>query len=505
MDIIKAIDELHVFASEPRAFKFDELLGLVDEDIESKALRKILINKSRFIHLRGESLNEDQFILDSTLFQWLIRLNFRLAQLKKFSLTEHQLTSTINNLRRDGRWNSVPIEIMRWAQSLGLICKAYTKGRFVFPLAKILSSMKTRNLDISKRLLSEFCEKRIWEQSLKKCAKESLKKGFSKFKDEISYIIQNREGLRTGLRSTLQELGDYFNLTRERIRQLENKFWYLLYLHDNYRESFLSALLYDFMYNKGSLIIDIIYRKANLRRFLAKCLAIPQMELNKIGLIALAASSKDIGSFKSSGSLHENINPVFISNILESNKKIFFPRKDIQKVAKRTSLYRISKLSKVQRVYLALRSLGKPSHYSKITEAYNSLWPEHETSEHNVHAILSRQEYGVVWIGIKGTYALKEWGYERPSKTIFETVTEIVKRKFEEMGIPVPVPVIISEMGKYRKIVHPASMVIAIHFNPRLKKVSKDTFIPAEPNDHTQEKISINDLDRILKEFEEHI
>jgi len=505
MDIARAIDELYLFASEPRAFGFDELSGLVDPVIEPKPLRKVLISKSRFIYIQGESINDHQFILDSSLFQWVIRLNFRLAQLKKFSLTEDQLTSMINNLRRHGRWNSIPIEIVRWAQSLGLICKAYTKGRFVFPLARILSFMKTRNLDISKRLLADFCENRIWEQSLNKCAKESLKKGFSKYKAEISYIVKNREGLRARKRSTLQELGDCFNLTRERIRQLENRFWNLIHLHDNYRELFLSAFLYDFMHNKGSLILDINSRKANLKRFLAKCVAIPQIELRKIGLIAVAVLPKDIDLLKLSYSSVENISPSFISTLLESKKDFFLPRSDVQKLAKRISLYRISKLNRVQRTYLALRALGKPAHYSEITEKYNSLWPEHEMSERNIHGVLNRQEYGIVWIGIKGTYALKEWGYERPSKSLFETVTEIVRRKFEETGVPVPAPVIISEMGKYRKIVHPTSMVIAIHSNPRLKKVSNDTFIPLEPNDHVQEEISINDLDKRLKEFEQHI
>ena len=178
MNIAKAINELYVFASEPRAFRFEELLTLIDINIDSKALKKALLTKSRFICLPADIPDEDRFLLDSTLFQWLVCLNLRLAQIKKFRLTEHQLASTLNHLRRDGRWDSVPIELVRWGQSFGLLCKAYTKGHFVFPLASILSFMKSRHLAISTRLLLDFCENKIWMLSLKRLLKESLKDGF---------------------------------------------------------------------------------------------------------------------------------------------------------------------------------------------------------------------------------------------------------------------------------------------------------------------------------------
>jgi hypothetical protein len=410
----------------------------------------------------------------------------------------------MNHLRKDGKWNVPPKEAIRWGQSLGLICTSYTTGQFVFPLARVLSFMKPGNIDIVTRLLTDLCEKQIWKLSLNKFLKESLKKGFSKFKNEISYIVRRREALLTGKKVTLQELGYYFNLTRERIRQLEDKFLNLLYLHDSYREPFLIAMLCDFMANSGSLIVDINSHKAPLRRFLAKCSGIPQLEFPKIELVALATRSSDIKYLKSSNSLPDEINPDFIAARLESKISISFSGEDVRKLAKKTALFRQKQLTKAQRVYLTLRAIGRPAHYSKIAEVYNYLYPEHAMSEHNVHAILSHQKYGVVWIGVKGTYALKEWGYERPSKTLFETVTEIVRRRYENAGVPVPINVIISEIGKYRKVVKPSSIAIATHCNPGLKQVSKNTFIPRESDDHVQDEISLDKLDKIFKEFEEN-
>jgi len=495
MDAIKAINELYFFASESRAFTIDDLLCLVDTDIDSGAIRKALLINSRFIRLQGRLPIEDHYILDSSLFQWLVQLNFRLSQIKKFRLTEHQFTCAINNLRSDGRWDFPPIEAVRWGQSLGLICKAYTKQQFVFPLARILSFMK--HSDIYKQLLSDLCESRIWEHSLKKQVKEFLRKGFSKFKEEISYIVRKREGLQSQKKVTLQILGDHFKKTRERIRQLENKFWNLC-CHINYRKPFISAFLCDFMDNSGSLIIDIISPRANLRKFLAKCAGVPIHEFTKFGLFVLAAESKDFGFLRPSGTLYEYVNSSSISNLLELNKNLCFSGKDVQKLAKEISHYRKTNLKKGQRVYMALCHIGKPAHYSKITEVYNSLWPDDVTNERNIHSVLNREQYGIVWIGIKGTYALKEWGYERPSKTLFETVTEVVKEKFEKTGIPVQKSVIVSEMGKYRKIVRPSSIAIAIHCNPNIKCVSKDTFIPREPDEMIDDEYKLDELDDIL-------
>lgn len=502
MDENKVINELYCFTVEPRAYTVDELLCLVDININSEALRKALLKNSRFICFRAKLPEEDQYILDSILFHWFVRLNFKLSQIKKYRLTEHQFTSVISNVRKDGRWDSVPIEAVRWGQSLGLICKAYTKNQFVFPLARILSFMKPRNLDILKRLLSDLCENRIWEHSLRSYIEEFLRKGFSKFRDDISYIVRNREGLQTQKKVTLQKLGNYFKKTRERIRQLEDKFWYLYYLRISYREPFLSAFLCDFMDNSGSLIIDNNSRKANLRRFLTKCAGVPLLELANIGLVLLAAKSKDFNSLRPSGVLDDDISPKSISNVLESKRNFNFSGNDIQKIGKKISLYRKSKLNKSQKVYLTLCCISKPAHYSKITEVYNFLWPDDVINEHNIHSILNRQRYGICWIGIKGTYALKKWGYERPSKTLFETVADIVRGKYEETGIPVQKDLIVSEIGRYRKIVHPSSIAIAIHFNPKLRQVYKDTFIPKKPDEQADDDFCLDELDKILNEFE---
>ena len=122
--------------------------------------------------------------------------------------------------------------------------------------------------------------------------------------------------------------------------------------------------------------------------------------------------------------------------------------------------------------------------------------------EHNIHALLSWEGHGVVWIGVRGTYALEEWGYEHPSKTLFDTVAEIVEERHGATGKPVPFTVIAAEMGKYRPLVKDSSLAFAAYCNPRLKRVSKNSFVPRIPGDEGQEAIAADELDRILQEFE---
>ncbi len=162
----------------------------------------------------------------------------------------------------------------------------------------------------------------------------------------------------------------------------------------------------------------------------------------------------------------------------------------------------LGKLTRGQKVYLALRSIGRPAHFSEVTEVHNSLFPDRPASENSVHAALCLEELGIVWIGVRGTFALKEWGYRHPSKGLYESVAEIARRKFKETGKPVPFTVIVAEMGKYRRIVRQASLIFAVHLNPNLQQVSKNRFVPKAAGKNNDE-FSKHELDKVLREFEE--
>jgi hypothetical protein len=157
-------------------------------------------------------------------------------------------------------------------------------------------------------------------------------------------------------------------------------------------------------------------------------------------------------------------------------------------------------LSKRQKVYLALKQIGRLAHFSEIADAYLNLFPEDSASERSVHAVLCHEQLGVVWVGSKGKYALEEWGFKRPLLSIFDTVEKIVRDKYQETGEPVPFIIIQSEIGKYRKLINPNSVILATQCNPTLQSINEDHFIPVQRD--SEGEANEDTVDQVLEKFD---
>ena len=195
------------------------------------------------------------------------------------------------------------------------------------------------------------------------------------------------------------------------------------------------------------------------------------------------------------------------ASYLKNKVRMHLSNEDFMFVSRKVARYHRNRLKKVQKVYLALREIGKPSHFSIVTEMFAEMFPEdirddYNKFEHNILALLGRGAYGIVWIGVKGTYALEEWGFERPSKTLFDLVTMIVTERYEETNKPVPFTIILSEAAKHRRIIKASSLTIASHCNSAIKKVGADSFIPRDP-DEIKEETETDELYVILEGFVE--
>jgi len=503
MDAKEVIDELYSYASKPRAFTAEDLLAFLENDIEPELLRQILAN-SKFLKLCSPYPDEDRYILDSELFMWFSRLNLRLAKYKQFRLTRHQVASLISNLLSKGKWNDAPSEAIKWGEALGLISSCHDKEQYVFPLARILR-LNNRNLSyIYSEQIMNYCELRIWEIPLSKLINEQIEKGFARYNKNIAYIVQCREGLSDRKIDTLQELGSLFNLSRERVRQLEAKFW------DwrgrlNRRFPFYLAFFYDFFHESGNLLIENKSPKGAFRSFLAKCIGIPCLELRRLNVSIIGLLPKEAKLLQNEKWDLPWINKSEIFNYFDFNLRLPLSKIDVQTLAYKIVQFREKYLSLGKKAYIALRSIGRPAHYSEITKRFNSIWPNNQISEINIHNCLSKRGNNIVWIGIKGTFALREWGFERPSNTLFKTIEDIVQKRFKETKQPVPFSVIVAELGKYRKIVHPQSLLIATHSNPGIKMVLKDLFVPREFKIEPSEAIPAEELDELFKEFRKSI
>ncbi|MBU4349404.1 hypothetical protein KJ599_03680, partial [bacterium] len=403
---------------------------------------------------------------------------------KKIRLSKHQLAKLMGFLCIHERWDTPSREVSQFGEQFGFIGTAWTEDQFIFPLAYILSFMSCSLSEVTvKHIIKEISSKIIdGNFSLKHLAEESIQEKFTCLTESECYIIKAREGLLTGKKMTLQWLGDQYGTARERIRQMEAKAWRKL-RHPVNGPTYSRALIYNIMSKQGSLMVKTDSPEMLTIGFLSKCSRVPYATLSHINLAILGVLPEDTILVKHRRVLLDNIDSVSIINQWESEGRLCLTKRDLQFLAESIIRFRLKRLSKEQRVYLALQTIGKPAHSTKITEVYNSLFPEHPSNEYNLHAVLSREKYGVVWIGIRCIFALKEWGYEHPSRTLFNKVTKIVEKKYKETTRPVPFKIIIAEMGKCRQVVKHSSLTIASYRNPNLLHIDKNSFIPKKPDE----------------------
>ena len=503
---------LETFATWDRCFTVSEVLEWSGEAIDPAALRRAFCDDSRFILLSQPGWGPECFLPERTMFRWWANFNLRLANIRQSRLSERQLTTALNSLRPEHIWFTPPVDMLNYGRQFGFVCPAWTHGFYVFPLAHLLSQTTLMVLRTFKATLVDFASPEIRNDAIRKPVSDGIESVLSQFPQRTSHIVKAREGLPPHRKMTLEELGTAYGCTRERIRQIESKFWKRMKNPQvKGRSPLVAILLAELMRRQGSLVLDPGQKETTFVCFLAKCLGVPYVQTKVEDFVLLGYSESDLTELSLHSSVAEVADSDRVAERLDCGALSNLGRNDLDRIAVAIAQDRYGKLTKQGKVYLTLQHLGKPAHFSEVAETYNWLFPDAPMREHNVHAIMSRcgepdvEQYGIVWIGIKGTYALKEHGYERPRLGIFDAVTKVVEEKYEETQKPVHISVITTELGKYRQFVNPVSLAFATGTNPCLKQVSKNFFIPKDPQQEIQPTDGASDLDRILREFrEEH-
>lgn len=497
MDTGETIAIANTLAEYQRCFTREELLTFTYIDEENyHIITKTIEADSRFIWTSEETAEESIFIARKALYHWYVRLNVRLARCRESRLSDRQLALLMSSLRLNGKWASPPTEYVKFGQLFSLVKPALSPNEYVFPFAHIVSSLPSSDIEIARDILDTFNKTPWLELPSQQMVLTLIEDILKTITTRERYVVARREGLFGNTQMTLDQIGGRLKVTRERIRQIELKLWRRL-RHPTRNRKFLAPLLFDIMRREGSLLIQSEPMR-HVTMFLTKCKDIPISTFPHTNIAILGATKEDMIIPEYIWKLA--LDPNEIASHLQTSGRPLLDAKDLRVLAEKIALFVRKKLTMSQKVYLALKSIGRPAHYSEVADAYYDIFPE-PSSEHNIHAVLLREDNGVVWIGTKGTFALEEWGYERPLKTIFDTVTEIVEQRYVKTGKPVPFNVIVAEIGKYRKVIQPSSVVFASHCNPKLERVSGDCFVPK--TDAEEEKdISKDELDRILGEFE---
>lgn len=128
-----------------------------------------------------------------------------------------------------------------------------------------------------------------------------------------------------------------------------------------------------------------------------------------------------------------------------------------------------------ERAYLVVRSEKKPLHFREIAQRIDAKGLQKSgrvTHPQTVHNELIKDKRFVL-VG-RGTYALVEWGYRRG------TVREVIKGIFEDRKKPVSRREIVSEVLKVRDV---KESTIVINLNAFFAKVGNDSYFLKEGNE----------------------
>ena len=510
-------------ASSPVAVTLDSLSDALDIGLEAEHLNDILRQDSRFILVPAHGEGSPVILPKTALFNWFVWLNLRLAATKQFSLARDHVTYSLNGrLLPAGNWCEPPAQIMSWGASLHLVREGASDYRCLFPLARVFSFYSSEMSNLAVELFAKLAKAEAWNGSLWATREKSIESAFELFPKRVVEIVRGREGLceTNEARSTLENLGRQYGVTRERIRQLEKGFYNSVILGDlnvanesgrskNLLEpkmrrqltaNLMSALLCDLLI-LGDVIEDFQSRNGNRRHFLAKCFGIPVTttmgrQISGIQAEKLANPSVRIDQ-RTKGSSEETGNEI-------AQAIAFLEKEGLgSEIFNDMDVAKPQRLLKTDRVRMVLEKLGRPAHFSDIAEAYNLMWPNDQSSVGTIHGTLDRATNGIVWIGVRGTYALREWGYKQADVGLYPLVSQIVKCKYSETGRPVPFTVIAAEMGKHRKLIKKSSLQFAVSLNPDLRRIGKESYIPASSYENVGKRNAGNARwEEALEEFE---
>lgn len=274
------------------------------------------------------------------------------------------------------------------------------------------------------------------------------------------YVIESRFALKNSDKMTLEQIGQHYSVTRERIRQIENNA--LVKLKRNINNTLLSNInnhAYSLLIENGGLMNEEIlisslndgdkkYNPSALifilsldNRFIKKPNTInylPYFRLNDFSdelidkivkeSFALLSKNKDVLSFKELLSAIKPLDSSFevtSESMIKSVTQIHKSFKVIDNKVGLKSWKHIHPKTLRDKIFFVLRKSEKPMHFVDISNAIsNNRFDNKSVNLQAVHNELIRFEEFIL-IG-RGIYALREWGYE--SGTVKDVIERILKK-----------------------------------------------------------------------------
>ncbi len=333
-------------------------------------------------------------------------------------------------------------------------------------------------------------------------------------------IIVRRYGLFSGEKQTLEEIGEDYKITRERIRQIQVKSLKFMKYRSVLVKKQLCNLVEDVLYKNNGLISDDdadhiipnilkttdydgssvfdlmcelgwfqshmvgdikfyspLFNGVKLEKIMDQILE--AVGKNEMG-VSLIELSKDISILNSISD--ERFNKIFFilkycridPRIEESNPDLVISENMLSAELENLRFKRFehSKITKrwVSVITQVLEEAGEPLHFTEITDTVNDrlFSNDKKINVRRTHNILITTPT-FAHSGVKGTWGLTEWGISKLS------TVELVRECMTKAGFPLHWKQIYNYVGKY-KDTKPANILAVLHSRPEFKKIQKGIF-----------------------------
>lgn len=480
-----------------KAFSIKDISNDIDplEPFDLTSVYLELINDDRFLQIKTK---REIFVSKKALTDIAVNLNYYLSSINVFRLKKKLVRKYFSSILITKIKVKEMRTIYKYLTSRNLSKQAYDKKYLVFPIASIVSKIikKSWQLLFFEELNAEFNGDNINNEIFEL----KLEEIWSGIPERIIDVLKRREGL-FDKAETLEEIGSSYKISRERVRQLE-KIGYRKLCHPT-RIKYLRGFLFNFLIKSDFNLLLEKDKFNNELRFVLKSLDAPWVIVEETEFVVIGGNDYLLSLIKEIKKDPSNANLDICCHNLDTKTDIGFSKSEVEKLSLITQKQTVETTTGLDRVYLALKNIGKPAHYSEVANKYNEMFPDYFLSDHNVHATLGRKTKEIVWIGAKGTFALSEWGYSRPLKPIHEAVMDIVEELYERTGNPVPKTMIITELYKYRTIINQNSLIMALSFNKGVVNVGRDLYVPKKEltDENVSEKKSQDDIDKAFDDF----
>lgn len=323
--------------------------------------------------------------------------------------------------------------------------------------------------------------------------------------DKEKFIIENRFSLNDNPRLTLETIGKKYNVTRERIRQIEkNALKKLKRNVNNTPLSDVTTMALDVLTEFGGVIeeermVDEVLRRspdpenidvsslkltidleAEIKHVHNTIQYRPHWKLDNVKASDIRAFCETAYSeLKKSEKVMKvdelasivlkktglNITPQMGISSLDLDRRLFVVIDD-QEVGL-ASWRSVNPKTLRDKIYYVLKQDKKPQHYIDISKNISALgFDSKKINTQAVHNELIRHD-GFVLIG-RGIYALKEWGYEEG--TVADVITQILEEKGEMKRDD-----IINEVLRRRQV-KKITVQLNLKNKPEFERVGRDVY-----------------------------